>query len=115
MPRQQTRFCDIIIIITFHYSDYFDYFFQVTVDLGIPDHEWNERRKKIANTFNSLGPNNHTPLRIGWLANIKEMYSSDDVTLPGALKCNLDTIFIDDNACYRDGLYYLQLSYNQVK
>ena len=66
--------------------------------MGIPDHEWQERRKKIADTIDSLGEDYHTPLYDGWLAYIKEMYGSPSSIQPGALKCNLDEKVLKDEA-----------------
>ena len=64
--------------------------------MGISHHEWEERRNKIANTIDSLGNDYNTALYDGWLAYIKEMYTSN-ISLPVRdLKHNTDTMLVDD-------------------
>ena len=66
--------------------------------MGIAQQDWQERRKKIADTIESLGDEYRTALHDGWLAYIQEMYSSPTSVQQGALKCNLDAMIVDDDA-----------------
>ena len=69
---------------------------QVLCALGIAQQDWQERRKKIADTIESLRDEYRPALREGWLAYIKEMYSSGTSVQQGALKCSSDGMVIDD-------------------
>ena len=64
--------------------------------MGIAEQDWQERRKRIADTIDSLGDEYRAALHDGWLAYIKEMYRSPSSVQPGALKCNLDAMIVDD-------------------
>ena len=66
--------------------------------MGIPEQDWQERRKKIAGTIEVLGDWYRTALHDGWLAYIQEMYDSPTSTQQGALKCNSDAMFVDEEA-----------------
>ena len=65
--------------------------------MGIPDHEWQERRKAIADTIDTLGEDYRKPLRDGWLKYIREFYSEGSAASPGALKCNLGATVLDED------------------
>ena len=71
-------------------------FLQVWCALDIAQQDWQERRKNIADTIESLGDEYRTALHDGWLAYIQEIYASPTTTQQGALKCNLDAIFVDN-------------------
>jgi len=58
--------------------------------LGIPEQIWQERRKKIADTIESLRDEYRPALREGWMAYIKKMYSSGTSVQQGALTCSSD-------------------------
>ena len=47
---------------------------QVSIDLGIADHVWQEKRAAIATTIDLLGDKFNPELRAGWLAYIHETY-----------------------------------------
>ena len=66
--------------------------------MGIAQQDWQERRKKIADTIESLGDEYRTALHDGWLAYIQEMYGAPTTTQQGVLKCNSDSIIVDDDA-----------------
>ena len=52
---------------------------QVRVDLGIPDHVWQEQRAVIASTIDALGDRFKPELRAGWLAYIHQNYPDGPV------------------------------------
>ena len=58
--------------------------------MGIPEQIWQERRKKIADTIESLRDEYCPALREGWMAYIKKMYSSGTSVQQGALTCSSD-------------------------
>ena len=49
-------------------------FLQLSVDLGIADHVWQEKHHDIAKTVNSLGDGFKPAMRAGWLAYISKTY-----------------------------------------
>jgi hypothetical protein len=52
---------------------------QVRIDLGIPDHVWQEKRSVIAATIDGLGAKFKPELRAAWLAYIRETYPDGPV------------------------------------
>jgi hypothetical protein len=52
---------------------------QVRVDLGIPDHVWQEKRATIAATIDGLGDKFKPELHAAWLAYIRETYPDGPV------------------------------------
>ena len=52
---------------------------QVRVDLGIPDHVWQEKRATIAATIDGLDDTINSESRAGWLAYIRETYPNRPV------------------------------------
>jgi hypothetical protein len=52
---------------------------QVSVDLGIPDHVWQEKRASISATINGLGDKFKPELHVAWLAYIRETYPDGPV------------------------------------
>ena len=64
--------------------------------MGIAQQDWQERHKNIADTIKSLGDEYRTALHDVWLAYIQEMYASPTSTQQGALKCNSDAMFVDE-------------------
>ena len=76
--------------------------------MGIAQQDWQERRKKIADTIKSLGDSYSTALCNGWLAYIQEMYGAPTTTQQGALKCNLASMIVDDDAAMWHCLHCLR-------
>ena len=58
---------------------------QVRVDLGIPDHVWQEQRAVIASSINGLGDRFKPELRAGWLAYIRQNYPDGPVEAPAII------------------------------
>ena len=58
---------------------------QVRVDLGIPDHVWQEQRAVIASSINGLGDRFKPELRAGWLAYIRQNYPNGPVEAPAII------------------------------
>ncbi len=53
--------------------------FQVRVDVGIADHDWQEKRAAIAASIDGLGDKFKPELRAAWLAYIRETYPDEPV------------------------------------
>ena len=58
---------------------------QVRVDLGIPDHVWQEQRAVIASSIDGLGDRFKPELRAGWLAYIRQNYPYGPVEAPAII------------------------------
>ena len=71
------RFMSIILIISI--------ISQVRVDLGIPDHVWQEQRAVIASSIDGLGDRFKPELRAGWLAYIRLNYPDGPVEAPAII------------------------------
>ena len=71
------RFMSIILIISI--------ISQVRVDLGIPDHVWQEQRAVIASSIDGLGDRFKPELRAGWLAYIRQNYPDGPVEAPAII------------------------------
>ena len=58
---------------------------QVRVDIGIPDHVWQEQRAVIASSIDGLGDRFKPELRAGWLAYIRQNYPDGPVEAPAII------------------------------
>ena len=65
--------------------------------MGIPQQDWQDRRKRIADTIDSLGEEYRIALHDGWLAYIQELYASPTTVQQGALICNMEAMIVDDD------------------
>ena len=50
---------------------------QVSQDLGIADHVWQEKRTLIAQSVDNLGDQLRPAMRVGWFSYIRRVYPHD--------------------------------------
>ena len=71
--------------------------FQVRVQLGLPNHAWQDKRAAIAKTVDDLGDQFRPAMRTRWLAYIKKAYGEVD---PAAASCeDQGTLVVEDDDC----------------
>ena len=70
---------------------------QVRVQLGLPNHAWQDKRAAIAKTVDDLGDQFRPAMRSGWLAYIKNAYGD---AAPAATSCkDHGTLVVEDDDC----------------
>ena len=82
------RFMSIILIISI--------ISQVRVDLGIPNHVWQEQRAVIASSIDGLGDRFKPELRASWLAYIRQNYPDGPVEAPAIIGDGTSRLEIDE-------------------
>ena len=62
-----------------HYIDYTNYthYLQVSKDLVLADHVWQDKRTLIAQSVDNLGDQFRPAMRAGWLSYIRRAYPED--------------------------------------
>ncbi len=64
------------------YTNYMHYL-QVSQDLGLADHVWQDKRVLIAQSVDNLGDQFRPAMRAGWLTYIRRAYPADSAEDPG--------------------------------
>ena len=70
-------------------------FLQLSVDIGIEDHVWQEKHDAIAMTVNSLDDEFKPAMRAGWLAYISKPYPDGAAAAVDAI--GEGTLVLDDD------------------
>ena len=69
---------------------------QVSQNLGLADHVWQDKRRLIAQSVDNLGDKFRSAMRAGWLSYIRPVYREEDGVAEVGLVVGEGALVVDD-------------------